>query len=88
LNFEDLAAIASELAGRNIKRITLSDEDFVKHMVAKGVPEKYASLFLELFVAGRNGELEAVDPTLERLLGRKPISVRDLLVNEMNKGVF
>lgn len=88
LNFENLAAIASEITGRSIKRITLSDEDFVKHMVAKGYPEQYAKLFLGLFIASRNGELESVDSTFEHLLGRKPISVRDLLVNELNKGVL
>ena len=32
-----------------------------------------------VYAAGRNGEFTAVDPTLERLLGRPPTSMRDFL---------
>lgn len=36
-------------------------------------------MFLGLFLASRQGEFAAVDPTLERLLGRPPVSMRDVL---------
>ena len=32
-----------------------------------------------LFAASRRGEFAAVDPTLARLIGRPPLTVRDVL---------
>ena len=46
---------------------------------ANGVPEPAADLLVGLFAASRRGEFAAVDPTLERLLGRPPLTVRDVL---------
>jgi NAD(P)H dehydrogenase (quinone) len=36
-------------------------------------------MLLGLFVASRAGEFAAVDPTLEQLLGRPPLTVREVL---------
>jgi hypothetical protein len=36
-------------------------------------------MLLGLLAASRLGDLAAVDPTLERLLGRTPMSMRDIL---------
>jgi NAD(P)H dehydrogenase (quinone) len=36
-----------------------------------------------LFAASRLGEFAAVDPTLERLLGRSPLSIRDVLATSL-----
>ena len=36
-------------------------------------------MLVGLSPASRKGEFAAVDPTLERLLGRSPISMRDVL---------
>jgi hypothetical protein len=37
-----------------------------------------------LFAASRQGEFAAVDPTLERLLGRPPMSMRDVLAASLS----
>jgi uncharacterized protein YbjT (DUF2867 family) len=79
LDLADLAELASELTGREITRITVSDEDYRAGMVAHGVPEAQADMLVGLFVASRQNEFAAVDPTLERLLGRPPISMRSAL---------
>jgi NAD(P)H dehydrogenase (quinone) len=42
-------------------------------------------MFLALFAGSRRGEFAAVDPTLERLLGRPPLSVRDVLAAHVSK---
>ena len=34
---------------------------------------------LGFYLASRRGEFSAVDPTLERLLGRSPIGMRDVI---------
>ena len=36
-------------------------------------------MLVGLFAASRRGEFAAVDPTLTRLLGRPPLTVRDVL---------
>jgi len=46
-----LAAMASELAGRPIRRVVVSDDEYHAGLVAHGVPESQAALFLTLFVA-------------------------------------
>jgi uncharacterized protein YbjT (DUF2867 family) len=79
LDLADIAAIASAVSGREIARVTVSDDEYRAGMVARGVPEPQADLLLGVFAASRRGEFAAVDPTLERLLGRAPTSVRDVL---------
>ena len=79
LHLAELAGIASELAGRPVRRQTLPDEALRARMAARGAPGRAADIALGLYAASRNGEFAAVDPTLERLLGRRPTSMRDVL---------
>jgi len=74
-----LAAMASELTGRPIRRVVVSDDEYCAGLVAHGVPEPQAAMFLTLFVAARQGMFTRVDPTLARLIGRQPAQVRDAL---------
>ena len=75
----DLAAIASELTGREIKRVIVSDEEWLDAKVAEGVPPRLAEMLLGTYRAARRGDFAAVDPTLETLLGRRPRTMRDVL---------
>ena len=75
----DLAAIASELTGRKIKRVVVSDEEWRDAKAAQGVPAPMADALLGMFCAARRGDFAAVDPTLETLLGRRPRTMRDVL---------
>ncbi len=75
----DLAAIASELTGREIKRITLTDDQWLDATVSQGVPAPMAGMLLGFYRAARLGDFAAVDPTLSRLLGRPPMSMQDVL---------
>jgi uncharacterized protein YbjT (DUF2867 family) len=74
-----VAAIASELTGRPIRRIVVSDEDYRAGLVGHGVPESAADLLVGLFAASRQGEFARVDPTLARLIGRPPVPLREVL---------
>ena len=74
-----LAAMATELAGRPIRRVVVSDDEYRAGLVAHGIPEPQAAMFLTLFVAARQGAFTRVDPTLARLIGRPPTPVRDAL---------
>lgn len=82
LNLEDLADIASEVLGHPVRRHTLADEDLRAKMGARGAPDRASSMVLGLYIASRRGEFAAVDPTLEQLLGRRPISMRDLIAHK------
>ena len=79
LDFADIAAVAAELTGRRITRVTFSDDEWKDRLVAQGIPEGHANFALGIFTASRRGEFAAVDPALEQLLGRKPATFRDVL---------
>ncbi len=75
----DVAAIASEVSGREIRHVTVTDDAWRDARVSAGVPAFYADLLLGTFRAARHGDFAAVDPTLGELLGRPPRSLRDIL---------
>lgn len=79
LDLEAIASIASELAGRDIRRRVVSDAEYRAGMVSHGVPEARADMMVGLFAASRQGQFARVDPTLARLLGRPPTTFRDVL---------
>ncbi|XXT17059.1 NAD(P)H-binding protein [Sorangium sp. So ce429] len=85
LDLADLAAIASDLTGRAIKRVTVPDDAYRASLAARGLPERIQDLTLGLFVASRQGEFARVDPTLEQLLGRPPRRVRELLARALQR---
>lgn len=75
----ELAAIASELLGREVKRVVLTDEQWKQEQVAQGLPAPVAELLLGSYRASRRGEFATIDPTLAQLLGRRPQTMRDVL---------
>jgi uncharacterized protein YbjT (DUF2867 family) len=79
LDLADLAQIASEILGRPITRVVTTDDALRERLAARGMPLRVAEIALGLYVASRAGEFRAVDPTLARLLGRAPQSMKDLL---------
>ena len=83
LDLADLAAIASELLDPPVRRQTLTDEELRATMAARGASDRATAMVLGLYVASRNAEFAPVDPTLERLLGRRPISMRDLIAERV-----
>lgn len=79
VTFGDIAGTASELTGRDIRRVVVDDDAWVAGLMAHGTPEPMARLLLGTFLAAREGRFAGVDPLLGDLLGRKPHTVRDLL---------
>ncbi len=82
IDLTELAALASQVYGRAITRKTLSDDEFAANMTARGAPRGAIEIMLGLYRASRAGEFATVDPTLERLLGRRPLGMRDLLASQ------
>ena len=83
LDLAELAAIASDLSGQTITRVTVADEEYKSGLVSHGVPDAQAEFLLGIFAASRQGEFALVDPTLESLLGRSPVSMREVLKNHI-----
>lgn len=83
LDLEDLARIGSEILGRPVRRWVTDDEAQRAKLVARGVPAVVAEIALGYYRAGRAGEFAAVDPTLEELIGRKPIPMREVMASKL-----
>jgi NAD(P)H dehydrogenase (quinone) len=79
VTFDEIAGIASEVTGRDIRRVVVDDDAWVAGLVAHGTPEFLARFMLGTFEAAREGRFAGVDPLLGELLGRQPGTVRDLL---------
>ncbi len=86
LDFAAIARIASELLRRQIKREVVSEDAFRQSKINAGLPEPLVNELLGFFLASRHGELAAVDPTLERLLGRPALSMRSFLSTVLAEG--
>jgi NAD(P)H dehydrogenase (quinone) len=79
LDFADIARIASAILGRTIVRKRTSDEEYRMGLISHGLPAETADGLGGLYKASRAREFAAVDPSLERLLGRPPVSMQDVL---------
>lgn len=79
LDFADVARIASDVLGRPVRREHISDEEFRARVAERGAPPVVQEIALGYYRASREGEFAAMDPTLEQLLGRRPIPLRDLI---------
>ncbi len=82
LDFGDLAEIASEVRGKLIQRTILSDEQMREKIAARGTPAHVTAIVMGLYIAARNGEFAAIDPTLQTLLGRPLLTMRELMAKE------
>jgi NAD(P)H dehydrogenase (quinone) len=79
LDFGDLADIASGLLKRPISRQIVTDDELRKKLVAHNTPPQVVDIVLGLYIAARNHEFSVVDPALEQVLGRPPITMRSLM---------
>lgn len=79
LTMAEVAAAASEVLGREVRRITVRDEVWREAKIAAGMPPVYAEMLLGTFRASRRGDFAATDPTLATLLARPPRTFREVL---------
>jgi NAD(P)H dehydrogenase (quinone) len=77
---DDVAIMASEIAGRRIERIVVDDEEWVAAQIAAGRPEMMARFTLGMYRAAREGFFAGVDPLLGTLLRREPTPARAALM--------
>ncbi len=77
----EVAAIASEVTGREVRHTTIPDEQWRDAKIAGGMPALYADMLLGTFRAARRGDFAAADPALAVLLGRAPRTMREVLAS-------
>ena len=76
-----LAAIASEVHGREITRVTVSEDEYRRTLVAHGTPPRFAEMFLGMFQASRRGDFASSDLALQHLIARPPATIREVLAS-------
>ena len=74
-----VAEIASEITGRPIRRVVVSDDEYRQSLVTAGLPGPAVTMLVGLFAAARNGDFGPADPALAELLGRPATSPEDYL---------
>ena len=79
LDLADLAALAAEITGQPVERVTVEDEPFRAGLIERGAPAKRVEIAMGFYAASRSGEFAATDPIMANLLGRAPVSMRDFL---------
>ena len=77
LSFSEVAVILTNILGREIIYQPASILGYLWHLLARGMPITQAIVQTILHVGLRFGQAEIADDSLERLLRRKPYSVKD-----------
>ena len=77
--FEEIAVIASDIAGRDVELVVVEPTEWLDAQIAAGQPEPAARFTLGFFEAAGRGFFAGVDPTLSTLLGREPQAAADFV---------
>lgn len=78
LDLADLARLASEVTQRDITRQVITDDALLDTLQKANTPARVVEVVHGYYRAARAGEFATVDPTLGRLLGRAPQSMREV----------
>ena len=78
-DLNEIAGFLGELSGKQVKYLNPSKAEYLETVTKLGLPQEYAEMLVSFSEAIEQGEFEAVNTDLERLLGRKPTSLADYL---------
>lgn len=76
ISYYQAAEILSGVTGKRISYVDLTEEDAKKAMKQLGMPDWIINALLELYGASRTGYFSTKYPTVEEIMGRKPISFK------------
>jgi len=82
---EDFARILSEVSGKPIRVVDLTDAAYFDELRSLGVPKEYAELLTSLNKTARGGLLSVRSSDFEKLTGHKPKSLRDVFDENRTK---
>ena len=73
IGYDEAARILSQAAGREIKHVAITPEQFREGALAMGMPAPYVDALVDLDRAYATGALTQVTPAVKDLTGREPI---------------
>ncbi len=73
----EVAAAISEAAGREVRYVALSSEEYTKTMMERGWTKNACDYTNMLYDYVRAGKEDHVDPALGEILGRRPYTIQD-----------
>jgi NAD(P)H dehydrogenase (quinone) len=82
LSPSDLAELYADLSGQPVKVVQLNDAMLTSVLVGIGTPMSSAWGLTAFGRAVRRGYFDVVDPAFERLTGRPPAALRDVLIGQ------
>ena len=84
VNYHEIARLATELTGHPVSYLPLEPEAFRANVVANGLPEFVADLFLSFHLGMAQGKFAPATSAVEELTGRRPTSVAEFLATHRN----
>jgi NAD(P)H dehydrogenase (quinone) len=78
-SFENIARILSDVRGKPVPYVAVSDQDYIANQTGMGIPEFLAAWALNWVHAMNRGEFDGVNGDLERLIGHKPTTPAEYL---------
>ena len=79
LDLTAVAGLLADITGRAVTRVVVPDDQWRAAAVERGMPAAAADFTLGMYRAARRGEFDVTDPTLEKVIGRRPASARSVL---------
>jgi NAD(P)H dehydrogenase (quinone) len=76
----DIAGLLTEVSGRPVEVIETGDRRLLWGLTRLGTPKPVARSIVQLGAATREGYFDVVDPGFQKLVGRPPRTLRDILV--------
>ncbi|WP_242886244.1 NAD(P)H-binding protein [Actinomadura litoris] len=86
VTLDEAAATISEAAGRDVRYVPLSVEEYVAELVGQGVPPEDAAAFADLIEPLREGKDEHVSDGVPRALGRSARSFGEFAASTAAEG--
>jgi uncharacterized protein YbjT (DUF2867 family) len=74
LDHYEIADIFSQVLGKQITYVPLSEDEMRQMMQQAGTPEKATEMLLRLYQGARQGSSAPVSPAVAQVLGRQPIT--------------
>ena len=82
--FQEIAGIVSQATGKQVAYIPIPVDALKEGMKQAGVPESHIPMLTNIANSISAGELDAVYDSLEKLLQRKPVDLKDYLPKLLN----
>lgn len=79
VSYDEIAQTISDASGKAIRYHSPAVDDYIQTLTGFGVPAEVVGIFSSFAIAQAQGELDATSDDLTRLLGRKPISIREFI---------